>query len=99
MLNVLLLTACLPFQKIVELYTSLLKVSCPSKWYTFLLDTGIEEPSQAISLTLHSEFCIPVTATLNKDILHSVVSYQFSNDDIRKMWLATDSSTIDVTFG
>src|SRR4051794_15008896 len=92
-------THLLPFQSIVELYASHLKISRPPKWYTFLRSLATTNPNSISTLALHAEFCIPIKDTLNKSQSVSVISHNFSEGDTRKMWLAAKLPTDDITFG
>src|SRR3954447_3783608 len=92
-------THLLPFQTIVKLYASHLKISRPPKWYTFLRSLATTNPNSISALALHAEFCIPIKDTLNKSQSVSVVSHNFSEGDTRKMWLAAKLPTDDIAFG
>src|SRR3954453_3498321 len=92
-------THLLPFQTLVELYASHLKISRPPKWYTFLRSLPTIDPNSISTLALHAEFCIPIKDTLNKSQSVSVISHNFSEGDTRKMWLAAKLPTDDITFG
>src|SRR5256714_1627221 len=92
-------THFLPFQKIIELYASHLKISRPPKWYTFLWKLVTADSDSITALTLQTGFCIPANDALNRTQTSSVTSHQFSPGDLKKMWLATILSPEDITFG
>src|SRR3954451_11761891 len=92
-------THLLPFQTIVKLYASHLKISRPPKWYTFLRSLVTIDLNSISTLALHAEFCIPIKDILNKSQSVFVVSHNFSEGDTRKMWLAAKLPTDDIAFG
>src|SRR4051812_40282999 len=91
-------THLLPFQTIVKLHASHLKISRPPKWYTFLRSLATIDPDSISTLALHAEFCIPVDDALNRSQTISVTSYNFSKRDTKKMWLAAKLPTDDIAF-
>src|SRR4051794_30091585 len=92
-------THLLPFQTIVELYASHLKISRPPKWYTFLRSLATIDSNSISTLALHAEFCIPIKDTLNRSQTVFVASHNFSKRDTRKMWLVARLPTDDIAFG